>query len=154
MGLGSSEGDTMPVEEKQELKTAPNVFVTCYVTSKRIHSGLILDLRDKWPKIHFTAHWPIVRNISTEHNRPAREWIVNNVDDIIRSQTVLCYAEKDDILCGSIFELGIAWAHGKQIWLVGDNPYYKEWKFAPRIHRRETLERALKDITALTGYTD
>lgn len=140
------------IDNQNELKGPPDARVMCYVTSKRIHSEKILDLRDAWPRIHFTAHWPIVRNIATEHNRPAREWIINNVDDIIRSQAVCCYAEKPDMLCGSIFELGIAWAHGKKIWLVGENQFYKEWIFAPRIRRVGTIDQAMKEITALTEY--
>jgi len=142
----------VPLDETQELKSPPSRFVTCYVTAKRIHSDMILDLRDHWQKIHFTAHWPVVRNLPTEHNRPAREWIVNNTDDIIRSETVLCFAHPADVLCGSIFELGIAYAHGKRIWLVGENEGYKEWRFAPRIRRAATLEVALTEITRLAEY--
>lgn len=143
----------MPLE-KQELVYPPDASVSCYVTAKRLHSNLILDLRDKWPQIHFTAHWPIVRDIAKEHNRPAREWIINNVDDIIRAQTVLCLAEEADVMCGSLFELGIAWAHGKKIWLVGENAGYKEWKFAPRIRRAATLDTALTEIMGLIKYKD
>jgi nucleoside 2-deoxyribosyltransferase len=139
-------------EVVQELSSAPDRYVSCYTTAKRIHSDKILSWRSAWPKIYFTARWPVVRNISTEQMRPASHWLRDNVDDIVRSETVLAYAEPDDQLSGTIFELGIAWAHGKDIWLVGENPLYKEWRMAPRIRNAHNLEQALKEITRRADY--
>lgn len=149
--MSETKTESLPI---QQMTSPPGMTIGCYVTAKRLHANRILDLREAWPKIHFTAHWPIVRDLPREHNRPAREWIINNVDDIIRAATVVCFAEPEDVLCGSLFELGIAWAHGKQIWLVGDNPGYKEWKFAPRIKRAATIDQALSEIVGLIKYKE
>lgn len=141
-------------ETVQQTQSPANVWVTCYTASKLIHATKLLGLRDQWPKIHFTARWPVVRDISSEQSRPAAHWLMDNVDDIIRSQVVLVYVEKDDHLKGGLVEVGIAWAHGKQIYLVGDHEDYSKWKFLPRVHRCKDLEDACRRISSLTNYKE
>lgn len=139
--------------KKQSLDGPPGRFVSCYTASKLIHAPKLLALRQEWPRIYFTARWVAGASSSVESARPAAHWLIDNADDIIRSDTFLLYAEPEDVLKGAVWEAGIAWANGKDIWLVGDNPSYSKWKFAPRIHRAPTLERALGEINARTLYS-
>lgn len=144
--------NTTVVQPKNQLEYPPGRFVSVYITSKRIHAAKLLDLRAQWPRLYFTARWPIVRDIAAEQSRPARFWMRDNNDDMTRSEVVLCYAEKHDDLNTSIFELGNAWAHNKPIYLVGENEGYKEWQHAEGIQHFDKMETALQRITDRIRY--
>lgn len=137
---------------KQELSSPPDRYVTCYIASKLIHSEKIIELAKTHKKIHFTARWPVYRNISSQQARPAAHYLMDNVDDIIRSETVLVYVEPEDHLKGGLVEIGIAWAHGKEIYLAGDHADFSKWQYLPRVHRMHSLEAALAAISAKTHY--
>jgi len=140
------------IQPTNQLNYPPGKFVSVYVTSKRIHAAKLLDLRGSWDKLYFTARWPIVRDIAAEQARPARFWMQDNNDDMVRSDVVLCYAEKEDQLNTSIFEIGNAWAHRKPIYLVGENEGYKEWQHAEGIYHIKDLNLALQKITDRIRY--
>lgn len=137
---------------KQEMTSPPGHFVSCYVASKLIHATKIMELRNAWPKIYFTARWPVVRDLPSEKMRPARHWLLDNVDDILRSQTVLVYAEKEDRLKTALVEVGIAWRSGIPIHLVGYHDDYAKWRNLPRITRHGTLDAALTSISKMADY--
>jgi hypothetical protein len=134
------------------LEYPPGKFVSVYITSKRIHAAKLLELRQHWERLYFTARWTIVRDIAAEQARPARFWMRDNHDDMIRSDVMLSYAEPEDALNTSIFEIGDAWAHGKPIYLVGENEGYKEWKHAEGIFHVKDLNVALQKITDRIRY--
>lgn len=138
--------------ETNSLTQQPGRYVTCYITAKRIHSRELLDLRKDHPSIHFTASWPVVRDISTEQSTPARIWFRNNVDDILRAKTFVCYARPEDVLNESLVELGVAWAHRIPIWLAGENEGFKEWKAAEGIRHGVSRDQALKEIADTIRY--
>jgi hypothetical protein len=135
-----------------EQNRPPGRFVRTYITSKRIHAAKLLALRDDHPLLYFTARWPVVRDISFEQARPAQLWFQDNVDDALRSEAFVCHAEKDDLLSGSLVELGIAWHAGLPIWLSGENEGFKEWKHAPRIRHVASIDQALKEVADLGCY--
>lgn len=139
---------------KQEMSYPPGVYVPVYITAKRIHAPMLLDLRKDHPNIYFTARWPVVRDISSEQLRPARLWFQDNVADMTRAEAVIHYAEKDDLLSGSLVELGVAWAHGKDIYLCGENAGYKEWQAAPRIKHGLSIGDALTEIADRIRYRE
>ena len=154
---------TTSILPKQEMIYPPGKYVSVYVTAKRIHAGMLLDLRKDWPHLYFTARWPIVRDISSEQSKPAHLWLQDNTDDIIRSDVVVFYAEPDDVLSGSIWETAVGWTHGKEIYLAGSNPGFKEWRFAPRVRchltdaesgktARACLDDALAAVTGRLRY--
>lgn len=138
--------------EKQEMQYPPGKFVSIYITSKRIHANQLLELRKNWPHLYFTAKWPVVRDITAEQARPAVHWLQDNVDDIVRSDVFMCFAETDDNLNGSIWEAGVAWAHNKPIYLVGENAGYKEWAHARNTRRIGSLESALSEVQDRLRY--
>lgn len=139
---------------KQELSSPPDRYITCYVASKLIHSEKIIELGAKHKKIHFTARWPVYRNISSQQARPAQHYLLDNVDDILRSETVLVYVEPEDHLKGGLVEIGIAWAHGKEIYLAGDHTDFSKWQLLPRVHREHSLEAALSAISSRANYSN
>lgn len=138
--------------DKQEMNYPTGKYVSVYITSKRIHAAKLLELRERWTYLYFTARWPVVRDISFEQGRPARLWLRDNEDDMLRSDVVVCYAEKDDQLNTSIFELGAAYARHKPIYLVGNNLGFKEWQHAEGIQHFETMDVALQRITDRLKY--
>ena len=139
---------------QQELSRPPSRRISVYVTSKRIHAAELLALRAEWPQLYFTARWPVVRDLSSEQARPASLWLQDNVDDIRRSEVFLSYAAREDELNGSIWETGVAWENGKPIYLVGDNPGYKEWRHAPNTWHFASLEAALTHVRGRLDYAN
>lgn len=139
---------------KQELKSPPGVFVPVYVTAKRRHAPMLLELRKAWPQIYFTARWPSVRDVASEQIKPAAHWLEDNAADALRSEVVIGFAEPEDDLNGSIWELGAAWRAGTPIFLVGENAGYKEWKFAKGIRRFHTMEAALEAVVDRIRYRE
>lgn len=144
--------NTKPLTEHQALSSPPGRHINVYVTAKRIHAAELLALRADWPQINFTARWPVVRDIASEQSRPATLWLQDNVDDIIRSDAVVCHADEADELSGSIWEVGVAWAHGKPIYLTGRNKGFKEWRHARNTWHYERRETALHHIAARLRY--
>lgn len=149
--MSNDRRNTTPLET-QRLEYPPGATVSVYITSKRIHAAKLLDLRPRWPYLYFTARWPIVRDIAHEQTRPAKFWLQDNEADMLRSEVVACYAEPEDELNTSIYELGKAVAHGKPIYLIGDNRHYKEWQFDRGIKHVGSLSTALQEITDRIKY--
>lgn len=139
---------------EQGIKFSPDRYVKCYVASKLAHAPKLLALRADWPRVHFTARWVLTAALESERGTPAPIWIQNNVDDIARAEVVLVYAEAADELKGAIWEAGVAWTLEKEIWLVGDNRSYSQWKHAPRIHHGRSLEASLAEISARAEYRE
>ncbi len=135
-----------------ELNYPPGKFVSVYVTAKRRHSSMLLGLRTLWPQLYFTGRWPIVRDIASEQIRPASHWMQDNADDAARAQVFVGFAEPEDVLSTSIFEIGAAWNRGQLIFLVGQNEGYKEWTFATGIRRFATMDDALHQAMELIRY--
>lgn len=144
---------SMKPDQVQALHSPPGKFQSVYITSKRIYAPMLLELRKDWPTLYFTARWAVTRDIPSEQSKPANLWLRDNVDDIMRSEFVICYAQKDDVLvANSIWECGFAWAHGKPIYLVGENSAFKEWRSADRTWHYETLAGAFVHIINRTKY--
>lgn len=140
------------VDGMQEMIAPPGEFVSCYVTSKLIHARDLIDLRKNWPKIYFTARWPATANLSSEQAKPARLWTRDNVTDIQASECVLAYAQSDDELKAVLWELGIAWANGKDLYLVGKREQYGKYSMADNVHFYESLDTALSAISRRKDY--
>ncbi len=137
---------------EQVMKAPPTVFMSCYISAKLIHAHKLVELRGNWPKIYFTAHWPLVAVLPSEQAKPAKLWQQDNTDDILRAETFLLYADPHDELKGSLFEAGIAWMAGKQIYLAGENKAFGGWSHADRVTHFTTIESALKTISKKLDY--
>lgn len=137
---------------QQELKAPPDKFVGLYITAKLIHAEMLRDIRKDWPHIYFTARWPLTARLPAEQTKPTRLWTRDNLTDILAAECVLGYADKDDDLRTVNWELAIAWAHGKEIYLVGPREKFGDYAFAERVHRYEELETALKAVSQRIRY--
>jgi len=119
-------------------------MIRVYITAKVIHANMLKESRVKYDGIYFTARWSIVANISSESVRPVTYWLNDNFDDISRSDFVIIYAEKHDVLKTSLVEVGWAMAHGKPVYCVGDNAQFEPWNAMCR--RVSTLDEAIRRI--------
>lgn len=129
-----------------------SAYQTVYICSKLMHAEKLRDLRSLWPRIHFTARWPVVATLSAESNKPAALWLQDNFDDIERSGYLVIWANTEDELKGAIFETGYAYRAGKTIYVVGDCHSFGKWRFAHGITRRHTLEEVLREISDKLKY--
>lgn len=121
--------------------------IRVYTASKKTHAAKLKDFRSKVDGIYFTARWPITCLIEDEKVKPARHWQQDNIDDIIRSDAILVYVESGEHLKGGLVEIGIAIAHGKPVFLVGEHADYSKWQYLPRVYRNmKTLEEAIDRI--------
>jgi hypothetical protein len=141
------------VEEMQELGSPPGTFVSVYITAKLIHSTMLVDLRKNWPKLYFTARWPLTAHLPSEQAKPASLWTRDNEDDIKRADVVLGYAHPDDRLKAALTELGYAHAHGKAIYLAGPTEAFGDYAYCSSVVKRtERLEIALQTISDRLNY--
>lgn len=140
------------------ISSPPDRWVSCYVASKKRHAPFLTGLRKDWPKIRFSARWPLVAYLPSEESRPARHWQDDNLSDLLGSEVFLIYAEAADKMQNALFEAGIAWAHQKPIYVVGkdadggDHPDFKNLRGRPRVHMMPNLTRALEAIAMRARY--
>jgi len=120
--------------------------IRVYTTAKIIHAEFLKNIRNKWDEIYWTARWPVTVNLSSEKIKPIVYWLNDNIDDVVRSDYVILYAEQEDKLNISLGEIGVAIAHGKPIYFVGNNPAFHNWIGFVTIV--PTMDEAIKQIKA------
>jgi hypothetical protein len=156
-------GDAIPSTREatpNALTSAPDRWVSLYVAAKLRHAPMLVEVRKSWPKIRFSARWPLIATLESESNRPARHWQDDNLADMMTSEVVLIYAEPGDHLQNALFEAGIAWQMGKKIWLVSakltedsfEHPDFKNLRGRPRVRLVSNFEKALEEIAKLAEY--
>ena len=118
--------------------------IRVYTTAKVIHAEMLKNIRPKWDEIYWTARWPVTVSLSTEKVKPIVYWLNDNIDDVVRSDYVILYAEPSDRLNISLGEIGVAIAHGKPIYFVGKNKTFDNWRGFVEIV--ETMDEAIKQI--------
>lgn len=140
---------TLPTSQ---VTAPPGRYASAYVSAKRIHAPMLVAIRKDWPRVNFTARWPVVANISSEHARPARLWLRDNIDDIARSDHFVAFAEQTDELNGTIFEAGCAAILGKPIFVAGNCPGFGKWQFFENATRFPTLDAALTAVSKTVEF--
>ena len=152
----SQDNSTTPNTKVTQLGGPPDKFISVYIVSKLKHAQTLYDLFQKYPRIRLTASW-VYREVGKAHfpdqgNRPAKQWLRDNKDDILRSDAVLVWAEPLDELKNAIYEAGWAVAHGRPVYVIGTNRSYSTWQMDQGITRIGSLEQALDYLTSLTMY--
>lgn len=106
-----------------------------YTASKVHRAPMWRALRNDYPDIEFTSTWindEITPLMEADANTCRRGWI-KNVEDAQRSSHLICYAEKDDPLSGSLVEIGIVLGVGGKVFIIGDCERFSTWKHHPRV---------------------
>lgn len=114
-----------------------------YLASKLHHAELALELREKWPTLHFTARWPLMHGKIPDEPRWAGQFWQDDFDDIWRANVLVLWAEPQDKLRGALVEAGIAIALRKQVVVAGEHPDFGTWQYHPFVVRQPSLDLAL-----------
>lgn len=151
-----TETSALRTDTMQETNGHPRQFTSVYVASKLGHAQRIYDKFLEYPRLRLTSTWvlrQLVRDkLPTESNRPAPHWLRDNKDDIVRSQSMVIWANSTDELKGAIYEAGYANAHQVPIYLIGDNRSYSRWQLDLGIFRIGSIDECLKGLTQRTMY--
>lgn len=148
--------DNLRVDSKMEMTAPPGKFIPVYITAKMIHAEMLVEARKDWPRLYFTARWALTAKLPTEQTKPAALWTQDNEDDIVRSRVVVGFSHPQDKkpMKDILWELGIAHAHRKAIYLAGPLERFGNYAYCSSVvGRHEKLETALERISLLADYT-
>jgi len=140
---------------QQEMTAPPGKFIAVYITSKLIHAKMLVDIRKDWPRLFFTARWPLTAQLPSEAAKPATLWTLDNETDMAAARVVVGYSHEEEAspLRDPLWELGEAHAMRKPIYLVGPIERFGKYAFCSSVAGRYlTLETALKAISHLNDY--
>lgn len=139
----------------------PREYVSVYIIAKLIHAKTLVDIRKDWPKLHFTARWPLTAQLPTELGKQARLWTQDNEDDLIRADTVVGFTDPEEAtpLGDPLWELGMAHAHRKPIYLAGPIERFGKYAHCKSVERRfvggsalDNLGNALSEVSKRNDY--
>ncbi len=118
--------------------------IRVYGASKLSHSQMWIELRKRYPRIHFTARWPFFTGILEDTEEQAKHFWLDDEADIRQADCVIVYADSEaEKLRGALVEAGIAIGLGKKVFVVGEHPDYGTWQFHPLVVRVKSVEAAL-----------
>lgn len=141
--------------DNQSMKAPPGKFVSVYVTAKLIHAHMLVEIRKEWPKLYFTARWPLTAVLPSESAKPATLWTQDNETDMSAARVVVGYSHEDEAspLKDPLWELGEAHAMRKPIYLVGPVERFGKYAFCSSIAGRyQSLAKAFTEISHLNNY--
>ena len=127
--------------------TKPRVY-----TASKVHRApMWRELREEYShKIVFTSSWindDITPMDEADEAKCKAGW-TQNLDDCMRSDFLICYAEKDDALCGTLVEIGAVIGRGGIAFLCGECHRFCTWKHSPGvvILRKPFLDYAMMKV--------
>ena len=124
----------------------------------RVYFASKLKHAEKWREIcaensHLIAHarWLKHNVLGTPDDQlQAREFWLQDEQDVRDADCVIVYAEPEDHLRGALVEAGIAIATGVPVIVVGDHPDYGTWRHHPGVVGFATLDAAILFMRGLT----
>lgn len=133
--------------QTNEVESPRNIFpplFRIYPCSKVFRKPMWFALADEgWPIV---AYWVGVTVDQSDEDACARLWL-KCMDDVRRSDMLICVANHDETLSGALAEIGAALVLGKRVWIVGDNPAFKTLTYHPLITRVRTFEEILSAMS-------
>lgn len=116
-----------------------------YTASKLEHAEKWKSLRQFMASIVWTARWVTHYAGRVPDHEPFTTigW-VHDIEDVMSSDVVMVYAEKDEVLRGALVEAGAALACGKWVIVIDpdSNPTFGTWQFHPMCMRCKSLDEA------------
>lgn len=105
-----------------------------YTASKVFRALMWRELRSIYPALEFTSRWIDQKVLDDSDDKACREGWVKNIEDVVRSQYLLCYGSKHDPepLSGTLVEIGAALAVDCKVYLIG-NYDWRTWRHHPSI---------------------
>lgn len=106
-----------------------------YTASNLVHAVRWKHYRHRWGEtIEFTSRWIDMvheEEEATSHDF-MRFWLTDKAD-VLRSDFLLLYGEREEKLRGALVEAGMALGHGIPVLIIGDHPDYGTWKYHPLV---------------------
>lgn len=117
-----------------------------YTASKTEHAQFWIELRGKWPEVHFTARWPFMTGRVSETAYNAFQFWQDDLDDIRTSDVVMVLGKPGEHLRGALVEAGMGIALGKTILVVGEHEDYGSWQYHPLVKRTTDIDTAVMKL--------
>lgn len=92
--------------------------IKVYISAKLEHSRKLVGCAPDG--FHSNARWIHMAEAGRTKLKPVSHWQQENFDDIEMAHVFVLYVEPQDVLCGSLVELGHAIRAGKKIWIAGN----------------------------------
>ena len=141
----------------QVMTGPPGKYVSVYITAKLIHAHMLVEIRKEWPRLYFTARWPLTAVWPSERAKPSALWTQDNETDMAAARVVVGYSHEDEAtpLRDPLWELGEAHAMRKPIYLVGPIERFGKYAMCSSIAGRfDKLTAALWAICRLNDYNN
>ena len=111
-----------------------DTMLRVYPASKIPLGWFWLDLHDRWKEIYIHARWiKHWANKTQETPANAREFWVEDFEDIENADLVVVYAQENDQLRGALVEVGYALCLGLPVVLIGNHKDFGTWQHHPDI---------------------
>lgn len=126
-----------------------------YPSSRYTRAQMWIDLAWKH-ELHIVAQWVThckYDNMTDTKENAVKYWPAN-LRDIQTCDLVLAYAEEEDVLGGTLIELGAALAYEKPILLVGHNESIRCWRHHPLVTWYRKMSSAITEINRRECYND
>jgi nucleoside 2-deoxyribosyltransferase len=128
-------------------------MIRIYPASKLRHGPMWRALCDKTPAVQFHARWLKHNKIGTpDSSSEARQFWMQDVQDIKDADCVFIYAEPEDRLRGALVEAGIALALGIPVYVIGEHPDYGTWQHHPNVRKAASIKDAIEWATVRPGF--
>lgn len=114
-----------------------------YTASKLSEASRWRRLAEEWSEIEFVARWPFKHvGIILDSEIYAKVFWQQDLEDVLKADAILVYAENDHKLRGTLVEAGMAIASGISVIVVGKHDDYGTWQYHPLVYRVPDLETA------------
>lgn len=121
-----------------------------YTASVLAHYSMWIGLRSNpdWKKFTWSASWPeAYAKDKVETREKAVKFWAQDIKEVLSSNAVLIYAERDDILRGAICEAGAALGQGIDVLIIGDCSSLSTWQYHPLVTKVPNFPEALDVLT-------
>src|SRR5687768_8867561 len=103
-----------------------------YTASKVFRAPMWRQLATGYPDLDFSARWIHNESLDDTNVEMCRDGWIKNINDVIDSDLLICYAEADDRLSGTLVEIGAALAADNPVFLIGEYDW-KTWRHHPLV---------------------
>lgn len=128
-----------------------------YTASKVHRAPMWRQLRKEYsPWLNLISTWineDITPMMESDAETCERGWI-KNITEAGDCNWLVCYAEKDDPLSGTLVEIGAALGSGATVYILGDCSRYSTWRHHPFVEHLTTIHPSTTPIDAVRAALD
>lgn len=106
-----------------------------------------IDLAKEY-RLHYTAQW--IKHVEykdmTDLPDKAKKYWQANLRDVKDCDLLIAFGDYDDVLGGTLIELGAALAYNKRVFLVGQNEAFRCWRHHPLVTEYTDMNEAMDRV--------